>query len=265
MVNDPTIPFPDPWGSCWCHPPPAATTQRHRLRPASWIPLDPLLPDGNCEALAAYIEPLAFHRKLIPRAIATRGEPQRRQGGALFALRHCPSTLGLGGDRRLLGQSCATSSLDRDGNKELPAPPRSQAPARSCLAKGERRISGGWWDFARSPPPPGTSLSLYSPSSISHWEHPVLTCTLPRRFGVIQVLLRPEFWEQRPAGEEILHQIHRARRGLYCPPHVEGTGGSFLYSPVELGVPTAPKGLFSHGGGVPGASQPREMSLGIPS
>lgn len=80
-----------------------------------------------------------------------------------------------------------------------------------------------------------------------------------------QVLPRPEFWKRGPLGEEILHQIHTAWSGLYCTPHVEGTGGSFLYSPVELGVPAAPKGLFPHGRGVPGAPPPREVSLGIPN
>lgn len=46
---------------------------------------------------------------------------------------------------------------------------------------------------------------------------------------------------------------------------MEETGGSFLSSPVELGVPAAPKGRFPHGGGVPGVPRPCEISWGIPN
>lgn len=151
-------------------------------------------PGRELRGLAAYIEPSALNRELIPTAIATWGSPSAAGGGgAVFALRHSPSTLGLGGDRRLLGQSCATSSLDQDraGGIKNPLPhavPRLQLGPAS--PKGSGAFRGRWWDFARPPSPPGTPLSPYSASATQFHlapgtPHPTLTCTLPLRVPVL--------------------------------------------------------------------------------
>lgn len=75
-----------------------------------------------------------------------------------MALRHSPSTLGLGGYRRLLGESCATSSLDRDraGGQGAPAPDRAQA----APGRGDFGGLGGFCTITLLPVP----FSQYSPS-----------------------------------------------------------------------------------------------------
>lgn len=184
-------------------------------------------------------------------------EPQRRRGGgAVLLLRRSPKHPRVGRGQAAPGASPAPLP-PWIGIKNPPAPRSSQAPARSCPAEGERRVSGvGWWDFA--PPPPGThrDRSLYSARSnavpTSHRGTPrafLHSTPLCPCFGAIQALLRPRILGAAPAWGGDPHQIHGAWRGLYCTPHVEATGGSFLHSPVELGVPAAPEGLFPHGRG----------------
>lgn len=154
-------------------PPPAAAAQRHRLRPASWIPPVPGIPrpahpHRALGLLQFPINPRCDHD--TPH-IATQRNPSAA-GGAPFSLCVIPQGWKGVGDRRLLREPSATSSpiLDRDQGLNN-APSSSPFPARSW-------ISGGWRDFAlRWGHPLFPVLSQFIPDG-SRTPHPGGVCVL---------------------------------------------------------------------------------------
>lgn len=211
------------------------------------------------------------------------GRSQRRRGGSIFALRHSPRAFGLGGNGGGGGEQAAPGGgpaplpawvgIGAGGYITRCSP--SFSGSSSLLSR-----EGGAVDFGGAggilhnhphtdvPPfPPDTPFPVSSQFNPVRSRTGNTLCSLhptPRCpcFGAIQFLLHSKSWEQRPVGEGLPRDLHTAWRGPYCLPispneageHIGGvptaphtwgvTEGSFLYSPVELGVPTAPKGRF---------------------
>lgn len=207
-------------------PPPAAAAQRHRLRPASWIPPLPGIPRP-----ARHPEPLGCHSsRLTP--LRSRHGPYRdtAEPSAAGGRRFRSASFQSDGRGRGPGGSCGSPaplparSWTGIGDRTTPPP-----PPRSQLGPAFRGLAGFCTEVGT---PPFPSTVPVHPRWISHPTSRACLC-----FGVIRVLLHPpnsESSAQLGRGSPVgctqpggVFKAPQKRGGLgahFCAP--TGTGGS---------------------------------------